>query len=377
MTGDPWMIAVATLLVVSLCLYVLLGGADFGGGILEATLPEHLRKKLQATMAPIWEANHVWLIAVIVLLFVGFPKFYALSMTRLYVPMSLALLSILLRGVFFTLRKYDPNPRHLSGLYSVLFRTSSAGAPLLFGFILGGLLTTHPGSPTQLPLDSSFAEIYLAPWLHPFGALCGAFVTCLFGYLAAVFFFGDAAHDPEPPARAEPVAWSTQNTPDQRSFDPQEGRPAPEEDRRLLRRRVWQFFCATFVLGGLVLSLGAVSGRVPLAKAMDPVFWACQMFAFFGIFAVARALAGGHVWRARFFAGGQVVAILGGWFSAQYPALLRTTGGTLLLSDAAAPRITLLWLTIGFLVVLAMVLPLMVILFRVFQAPVSDQSPRR
>lgn len=74
--------------------------------------------------------------------------------------------------------------------YSRLFRVSSALAPFCFGMIVAGLLSVHPGGPTSLPVDASFASIYLAPWFNGFGLLCGCFVATLLAYLASVFFRG-------------------------------------------------------------------------------------------------------------------------------------------------------------------------------------------
>jgi cytochrome bd ubiquinol oxidase subunit II len=321
-------------LAVALSAYVLFGGADFGGGILEATLPEGLRKKLEATLAPVWEANHVWLIAVIVILFVGFPAFYALAMTRLYVPISLALVTVLVRGTFFTLRKYDPAPERWETLYSALFRASSALAPVFFGFVIGGLLTEHPGSPTELPKTLGFFTLYVEPWFHGFGALIGAFLVFLFGYLAAVFFCGELT---------EPLECA------------------------LVRRRAFSFFAATFVSGGLVLIVGAATGRVPIRAALHPATLVCQCVAGLGIFVVTRALLRGEVWRARLAAGAQTFAILGGFFATQYPTLLRTEGGVVTLRGASAPPVTQGWLVIGLIVVLSLVIPLLVLLFRVFR----------
>lgn len=328
----------SSLLVVSLALYVLFGGADFGAGILDVTLPRPLRERLRNTLAPVWEANHVWLIAVVVLMFVGYPRFYSLALTRLYVPISLALLAILVRGVFFTVRRYDPDPGSLRTLSSWLFRFSSLGAPIFFGFIVGGLLSTHPGTPTSIPSDLSFAAIYLEPWLDGFGAVCGCFVASLFGYVAAVFFYGEL----EEPAQ-----------------------------RRVLASRIYAFFAATFVLGGATLLLGASAGVVPVERAFEPTFLACQLVAGAGVLLLRPSLRDGHRWRLRLIAGAQVLAILGGWFSAQYPHLLRTHGGTLDVAEALAPEVTLLWLVVGFLLVLALVVPLLVVLYRVFAASPS------
>jgi cytochrome d ubiquinol oxidase subunit II len=326
---------VAAYLVIALAAYVLFGGADFGGGVLESTLPtSRLRRRLEATLAPVWEANHVWLIAVVVILFVGFPRFYAHGFTRLFVPISLALFAVLLRGVFFTLRKYDPAPGpFLTATYTWLFRASSVMAPICFGLIVGGLLTEHPGTPSAPPVGQSFAAVYVAPWLNAFGLLCGLFVVALFGYLASVFFHGELA-DPG--------------------------------DRDVVWRRTQALFAATFLLGGAVLGTGALTGRVPLAMGLNPVQITCQLVAAAGIAGLWYARKSGARWGMRFAVGAQVIAILTGWFHAQAPVLLRTAGGPLTLQAAAAPPVTQRWLVIGLTVVLALVVPMLVWLYRVF-----------
>jgi len=328
---------VAVFLVVALAAYVLFGGADFGGGILEATLPTaKLRQRLESTLAPVWEANHVWLIAVVVILFVGFPRFYAYGFTRLFFPISLALFAVLLRGVFFTLRKYDPDPGpHRLRLYSALFRVSSGMAPFFYGMIVAALLTEHPGGPTAPPANATFAAVYLRPWLHGFGLLSGLFVAALFAYLASVFFFGEVR-------------------------DPGE--------RDIIWRRTKGFFAATFLLGGAVLGMGAATGRVPLSMAAHPIQIGCQVVAALGIAALWWARGRGSRWGLRLGAGAQVLAILTGWFHAQAPNLLRTAGGPLTLADAAAPLITQLYLAIGLTVALALVVPLLAWLYRVFDS---------
>lgn len=337
-----WAVVVEIYLATALAAYVLFGGADFGGGVLEASLPPHLRKKLEATLAPIWEANHVWLIAVVVILFVGFPKLYSELFTRLYLPVSFALLAILIRGTFFTLRKYDPEPEKLGALYSALFRVSSGLAPLFFGFIAAGLLSMHPGAPGRIPSDS-FAAVYVWPWLSGFGFVTGVFVMNLFSYVSAVLFFGeidDAA------------------------------------DRRIVGRRAYGFFLATFLLGGLVLLEGARSGRVDPGKALSPVFIVCQLAAVSLIGVVRYGFLRRRAALLRVAAGAQVLAILGGFASAQAPALLRTEGGPILLQNVLAPEVTLFWLAIGLTIVLSIVVPLLVVLYRVFRAqPRAEGAP--
>src|SRR5713101_4852408 len=98
----------------SLVLYALFGGADFGGGVwhLLATGPRarQQRELVASAIAPIWEANHVWLILVIVVLFTAFPPAFAAVATYLLIPLALALVGIVLRGSAFVFRAYDPKP---------------------------------------------------------------------------------------------------------------------------------------------------------------------------------------------------------------------------------------------------------------------------
>src|SRR5436190_24299047 len=113
---------VAIVILVSLIIYALMGGADFGGGLwdLLARGPraKRHREAIADAIGPIWEANHVWLILVVVLLFTGFPGGFAAMMTALNVPMTVMLLGIVLRGSAFIFRKYDvEKERHWSTVF--------------------------------------------------------------------------------------------------------------------------------------------------------------------------------------------------------------------------------------------------------------------
>ncbi|HSN13548.1 MAG TPA: cytochrome d ubiquinol oxidase subunit II, partial [Anaeromyxobacteraceae bacterium] len=98
-------------ILAALILYALLGGADFGGGIwdLLASGPrkKEQRAAIERALGPIWEANHVWLVLVVVLLFTGFPAAFAEVSIALFVPLVLLLVGIVLRGASFTFRAYD------------------------------------------------------------------------------------------------------------------------------------------------------------------------------------------------------------------------------------------------------------------------------
>jgi len=321
-------------LVVALAAYTLFGGADFGGGILESTLWRHagLQKKLQAALAPVWEANHVWLIAVIVILFVGFPVMYAEMCTMLFVPISLALLGIILRGAFFTFRKYDPEPESRIPLYSFLFRFSSVITPMMFGLIIASLLSPFPVITADAGLD--FSSVYIEPWATWFGLFCALFVFSLFGYVASVFFFGELSED---------------------------------QDRAIIRSRIWTFFAAAFITGGIVLGYGAARGVVDMRNALSPIQVTVQAVAFLCVFWLWLNVKRKRIWSMRMAAGTQVLCILSGWFATQYPVFMKYSDGTeVTVFNSAAPPVTLLWLNIGLVAVLSMVLPLLVYLYHIF-----------
>jgi len=106
---------VAALMVLALNAYVLMGGADFGGGLwdLLASGPRRdaQRALIADSIAPIWEANHVWLIVVVVVLFTGFPVAFATLGTVLHIPISLMLIGIVVRGSAFVFRSYGTRER--------------------------------------------------------------------------------------------------------------------------------------------------------------------------------------------------------------------------------------------------------------------------
>ena len=110
---------VAAVIYVALLVYTLTGGADFGGGVWDLFAAGPRRDRQRALVAraigPIWEANHVWLIVVVVLLFVCFPPAFAAIMTALHIPLTLMLIGVVLRGSAFVFRAYDPVSRGAAG----------------------------------------------------------------------------------------------------------------------------------------------------------------------------------------------------------------------------------------------------------------------
>src|SRR4029453_6983829 len=98
---------IVIILGTSFLLYALLGGADFGAGIVEAFAGRRGELTISKAIAPVWEANHVWLILAVVILFTGFPAVYASLSWVLHIPLMIVLLGIIMRGTAFTFRHYD------------------------------------------------------------------------------------------------------------------------------------------------------------------------------------------------------------------------------------------------------------------------------
>src|SRR4051794_18645746 len=130
---------------VALCLYFLFGGADFGGGVwdLLASGPRaaEQRRAIGAAIGPVWEANHVWLILVIVVLFTGFPAAFGAISVALHVPLTLFLVGVVLRGSAFAFRSLDLSGDRGQRRFGLVFSMASTIAPLLLGMSVGALVS--------------------------------------------------------------------------------------------------------------------------------------------------------------------------------------------------------------------------------------------
>ncbi len=128
---------VIAFLWVSVLLYLLLGGADFGAGILElfasGKTKKITRKMMHRVIGPIWEANHMWLIIAIVILFVGFPAIYTTTSIYLHIPLVVMLMGIIARGTAFSFRNYDAVQDDMQMVYSRIFVYASDITPILLG----------------------------------------------------------------------------------------------------------------------------------------------------------------------------------------------------------------------------------------------------
>jgi cytochrome d ubiquinol oxidase subunit II len=311
----------AGVVLIALTAYVLLGGADFGGGIwdLLADGPRKTRQRdlIAHAIGPVWEANHVWLILALVVLFTCFPRAFARIAIALHVPLTLMLIGIVLRGSAFVFQIYGGG----SGGGRV-FAIASLVTPVLLGMCVGAIASGAIGSAQGVP-GHDFYEVYVAPWLTTFSVAVGLFTLVCFAYLAAVYL----------------------------TLETSDGELQSDFRQRAIVSGVW-----VLMMAGLALLLA------PHRNVVDP-----RLAVLTGIAALTAFWA---LWRrryrvARVAAAGQVALILWGWGAAQYPYMLPPD---LTIAGSAAPRITL-QLTLGALALGAIVLfPSLYYLFRIFKS---------
>jgi cytochrome bd ubiquinol oxidase subunit II len=180
---------VAVAMFLGVVAYALFAGADFGSGFYDLTAGfdergSELRTLVDTSIGPVWEANHVWLIYILVMWWTGFPKTFAAATTTLFIPLSLALTGIVLRGASFAFRKYSATFAQ-ARLFGVIFAASSVITPFFLGAAAGAIASG------RVPADG-YGDL-IGSWVNPTSLVggCLAVVTCVF--LAGVFLTADAA----------------------------------------------------------------------------------------------------------------------------------------------------------------------------------------
>lgn len=169
-------------------LYALFGGADFGSGLYDLTAGGaarggRLRAQIDHSIGPVWEANHVWLIYILVFAWTAFPTAFAAAMTTLFVPLLLALLGIVLRGAAFVFRKYSATLGQ-ARLFGAVFAGASLITPFFFGAAAGAVASGRVPAAGNGPLFGS--------WLQPTPLFVGAAAVGTSALLAGVFLTADA-----------------------------------------------------------------------------------------------------------------------------------------------------------------------------------------
>jgi cytochrome d ubiquinol oxidase subunit II len=182
-------VAVAVVMFVGITLYALFAGADFGGGFWDlfagsAERGADARALIEHSVAPVWEANHVWLIFVLVVLWTAFPRAFGPIMSTLAMPLTLAAIGIILRGSAFAFRKASI-PVETRRFFGAVFALSSVLTPFFLGAVVGGVASGRvPATGTGSLLRS---------WVNPTSMLGGAMAVVVCAFLAAVYLSADAA----------------------------------------------------------------------------------------------------------------------------------------------------------------------------------------
>jgi cytochrome d ubiquinol oxidase subunit II len=180
---------IAVVLMAAIVVYAVFGGADFGAGFWDlisggAKRGERPRGVIEHSIGPVWEANHVWLIFIFVVLWTAFPEAYASIWLTLFVPLTIAALGIVLRGASFAFRKTVVTTRDRR-IFGGAFAISSVLVPYCMGAIAGGIASGRvpAGGQAGDPVDS---------WINPTSVFIGVLSVAAVAYLAAVYLVYDA-----------------------------------------------------------------------------------------------------------------------------------------------------------------------------------------
>jgi cytochrome bd ubiquinol oxidase subunit II len=322
---------IAAVMLASLILYALMGGADYGGGMwdLLASGPRAQRQRhaIVEAIAPIWEANHVWLILVIVLLFTAFPNAFSVIMIALHIPITAMLIGIVLRGSAFVFRKYDSTEDPVQRRWSTIFGIASFFTPFFQGLTLGALTTGDIHF-----VGDHVTTGFFAGWLTPFALTCGLFALALFAFLAATYMTVDARSQPD-----------------------------LQNDFRL--RAIW---AETALIPLAIIVFTTSKHGAPLMFHGLINWWAPLLLGWTALSAITATLA---LWSRRFYlariaAVAQVTFILVGWGLAQFPHLVTPD---VTIQNAVAPESTLRLLLLALGAGAVVLLPSLFYLFQIFK----------
>lgn len=179
-------------ILAALTLYAIFGGADFGGGIWEFNTAfqssDKERRLIQTAIGPVWEANHVWLLFVLMLMTNAFPSAWAALSQALFVPLLLALVGIVFRGAAFAFRAYAVGAVSQQRLWGTVFALASTMAPFFLGASMGAIASGR----LEITADGHFTGDFLVGWISPLSIFTAFFAVGMSAYLAAFFLTREA-----------------------------------------------------------------------------------------------------------------------------------------------------------------------------------------
>ena len=320
--------------------YTVLSGADFGagfwtlvpgGGRLDAAAT---RDHVRHAMGPVWEANHVWLIFVLVVCWTCYPVAFGSIVSTLSIPLFIAAVGIILRGTAYALRsQLEVAARGVRAVENV-FALSSVLTPFAYGTVIGGIATG------RVPVGNAAGNL-ITSWLNPVSILTGVLGIAFSTYLSAVYLAADA--------------------------------------RRLSERAVVLDFRTRALATGVVAGALALAGLIVIRFNAHPLWHGLTSgtgLAMVIVCAVAGVVTMVLVWRslfglARASAALAVAAVIGGWAAAQEPVLLPG----LTVSQAAAGRATLIATIVSVAVGAVVLVPSLILLFSLFLRGRLDTGP--
>jgi cytochrome bd ubiquinol oxidase subunit II len=317
---------VGAILLAGLTLYAVLAGADFGGGLWDLAAGgdrrgQAPRQLIDQSITPVWEANHVWLVFILVIFWTGFPTAFAAVMTAAATPLWLAVLGIVLRGAGFAFRKEVATLRWRR-VFGAMFAFSSIITPFFMGTIIGAVAAG------KIAVDARHTT--LAVWTGPLSLLIGALFVAVCAYLAAVYLITEA------------------------------GRRADHVLERYFTHRAIVAGTSAGVLS-LVTLLELRHYDAALYHGLTGKALALVVVAGVAGVAVVCLLVARRTRGLRLLSALGVAAVIWGWGVAQYPRLL--AGTRLTLMNGSAPHATLIAIVVVFVAAVVLVAPAFLILF--------------
>ncbi|MCW2701721.1 MAG: cytochrome d ubiquinol oxidase subunit [Blastococcus sp.] len=321
---------VLSIMFVGLIAYGLFGGADFGAGIwdLLAGGTRHgarQRDLIERSIAPVWEANHVWLIFVLVVLWTAFSGAFAAVVSTLYIPLTLAAFGMIARGAAFAFRK-SISTLAMRRFLGAGFALSSLVTPYFLGAVVGGVASG------RVPPGVAAGDV-VTSWVNPTSVLGGVLAVLVCAYLAAVFLCADARRD---------------------------GATDLAEEFRARALGTAAVTGAVGIAGLFVLRADApllfdgLTGRAAPAVVVSVVAGTAAI-----VYLATRRYA-----HARVASALAVTAILVGWALAQYPYILV---GEVTIEEAARGRATLVAMLVTLVAGAVILLPALAYLYLLFQ----------
>jgi cytochrome bd ubiquinol oxidase subunit II len=321
--------ACAAILWVGVTLYALFGGADFGAGMWDLLAgsgerADRVRAQIDRSIGPVWEANHVWLIFVLVVLWTAFPEAFSAIMTTLYIPLALAALGIVLRGSGFAFRHALPGPVERPA--SRVFGFASMLTPFFMGTVVGAIAAG------EVPADGDGDPT--GSWIGFLPLSMGVLFVLLTAYTAAIFLVRDS------------------------------GAAGERELRNYFERRA----LAAAVVAGVAAVVGVIALHADARYVYDgltswPGVALVVLSGLCGLVALGL-LVTGRSYGLRVAAVGAGTAVIWGYFAAVFPYLLPTS---LTISEAAGPSATLTAVIVVFAVAAVTVVPSLILLYTLSQ----------